>query len=162
MISGGLANVNWASVFQMVLAVVTVALVWYGHRISKRGKDKELDQTAKATEVKNALEERRNAFEELESSLTAARADLEYKSKEAADARSEKTRLQTEWVDRWGRQLERCRLLTETLVSVIEVLSKDPANAEAKLKAESVLREVVRHNDSDHPLDKDNEHDSRN
>ena len=94
---------NWGLVFQTTLALITILSGIYATRAAVRGAKAEAEQ--KRIDAANNAEgaDRKQNFEEMKASLQAARDDNGYLKKEAADARTEKARVETEAREREAR-----------------------------------------------------------
>jgi uncharacterized membrane protein YccC len=131
-------NPNWALIFQFTVGLLTVLAAIYATRVSRKGKVADQEQLARATEATAEQADRKQRFEEITTSLAAARADLTYYKEELNIARAEsraketekvrleaemdaeKERLQAEWVKRFQGLLDRCQLLADQLAKLID------------------------------------------
>ena len=116
---------NWAAVFQFLLALLTIASGVYATRAAVRGARAEAKQRAVEAKKSAEGEGRKQNFEEMKASLQAARDDNAYLKKEASDARAEKGRVEVESRERearlkqdWREQLDQeragCKEAVET------------------------------------------------
>jgi chromosome segregation ATPase len=117
---------NWGPIFQVAVSVLTIIAGIYATRSARRGKEAELMQQAMAAAGAEEVADRTQRFEELKVSLEAARADLDYYTKqlerarsETKDVRTEKEQVQIEWMERHTRLLARCQALADELETVL-------------------------------------------
>lgn len=75
--------------FRIVVALLAAASLIIAARIAKRGKDKEAEQAALMAAEAREQEDRKQRFEELNTSLAAARQDLKYYAEQLSLARTE-------------------------------------------------------------------------
>ena len=72
-----------------------------------------------------------------------------YLTSQLGEARSEVTRVRTEWEQRWDRQIARCRTVTDQAAAAIARLM-GMHTLEDERDAQQVLRDTAAHIESDH------------
>lgn len=77
-----------STLFQILVAMLGAAAAIYATRVAKRGKDIEAQQALVLAGEEREQEDRRQRFEELKTSLSAARDDLKYYAEQLALART--------------------------------------------------------------------------
>lgn len=78
-----------AGIFQVLVALIALSSVAYGIRNGRRGKEREDAQASLMAAEARQLQDREQRFEELKTSLAAARADLKYYAEQLKIARDE-------------------------------------------------------------------------
>jgi vacuolar-type H+-ATPase subunit I/STV1 len=122
----------------LILGLFTVAAAFAGHYLSRRGKRDEIRQQ----QVAQAFEERNTAFEQV-----SALADR-YKG-DADRERDLRQRDNDAWEARWSRQMDRCRLITDTASNTITDLMKFVPLSQQR-DAGRVLDDMAEHRAEDH------------
>jgi len=134
-----------------ILTSLSIGSAWFATWLARRGKRED-----------SKIADRGQAFEQLETSLAAARDDLKYQRDEAAAARVEKARVEAstrervaqvelEYEQKWNRQMHRCRAITDTATRAIVALQQNFDSPERAIQiAENALRDVRQHNAEDH------------
>jgi chromosome segregation ATPase len=115
----------------------------------------ELSQQAIAAAAAAEQADRKQRFEELKTSLDAARLDLEYYTRqleraraEAESAEKEKDRLQAEWMKRHSALLARCQALAVQMEAIVNGPIKLPPAQKARI--ESAVDDLASHIRDDH------------
>jgi hypothetical protein len=126
------------STVSLILGLFTVAAAFAGHYLSRRGKRDEIRQQ----QVAQAFEERNTAFEQV-----SALADR-YKG-DADRERDLRQRDNDAWEARWSRQMDRCRLITDTASNTITDLMKFVPLSQQR-DAGHVLDDMAEHRAEDH------------
>ena len=134
-----------------ILTSLSIGSAWFATWLARRGKRED-----------SKIADRGQAFEQLETSLAAAREDLRYQRDEATAARAEKARIeadtrvrveqaQLDYEQKWNRQMHRCRAITDTATRAIVALQQNFDSPERAIQiAESALQDVRKHNSEDH------------
>lgn len=146
---------NWTTAFQLGIGLLTALSAFYATRAARRGKLAELSQQAIATAAAAEQADRKQRFEELKTSLDAARLDLEYYTRqleraraEATAAENEKDRLQAEWMKRHTALLARCQALATQMEAIVNGPIKLPPAQ--KKRIEGAVDDLAHHIRDDH------------
>jgi hypothetical protein len=128
------------------LAVLTVASIFVGQWLARRGKKDETSQQQAAQRIA----ERSEAFDQLESLAAARLTELNYKDTLIATLRGELISTRQEWEARWSRQMERCRAITDSSTKSILNLIQNPEEKSAARDAVETLDAIEKHRKADH------------
>ena len=141
--------------FELAIATLTAFAGLYAVRAGKRGKDAELQQKTTAERIAQEQEDRRQRFEELKTSLDAARVDLNYYERqldrartEADTAEKERDRLQDEWMKRHKALLQRCQALATQMEAIINGPVRLPPDQRRRIKV--AVQDLETHITEDH------------
>lgn len=112
---------SWGLIISGVLALGSVL----GVILSRVGKREDVEQAQVSDQFRRMLEEV-NYWQESNS------------------------RTRSEWEQRWDRQVDRCRRITDRLSSTVTNLAGQLSSGQAKEDAADALREVEDHREADH------------
>lgn len=125
-----------------IFTAATIGISYAGYRLSQRG------QAVSDREQHFAQE-----FAALKQVNEALQAENKRQREDLADARERSRQyrsvIRDEWEPRWSRQMERCRVVTESLVQTIASL-RTSASPKQRAEAEDALRDLEQHRDTDH------------
>lgn len=121
-----------------IFTAATLIISYAGYRLSKRGQD--------VSDREQHFAQEFAALKQVNDTLTAEnnrqRSDLN-------ESRKRNRNLREDWESRWNRQMDRCRVVTDSLVQTIATL-RTSAAPEDQARAEDALRNLHDHVDADH------------
>lgn len=127
------------SVTSFILGILSFVGVWYGVKLSRRGKQED-----------TRIAETNQSFSQLNELSNARLIEINRLNALVAELRSDNDRIRESWEDRWDRQMKRCRIITDRLTGVISSLEDVNAPKEIKDDVREARRELEDHNTDDH------------
>lgn len=156
---------------RFIIPLSGAVLGWIAVHMSKRGANRAKIEQTRADELredqiqKGLAEERRaEASQRMadmqvvldrfasENTRLSAEAVALRQARDVAEARADEMveRVRSDWEQRWHRQMERCRQITEPLVAAIARLSRTSTDEAARVEAQLATNRLEDHNAEDH------------